>query len=159
MSLIHEALEKLDQEGTGSKQPLSSGKAPVGAEKGNYRSRFVFIFLSALVSVGLFYLFLVSPHRIEKSKNPSLRSSPVVSPASLGRKSFLLSKIEEKNKPWKKPKAFALTGILLSREERTAIVNNQLVRVGDWVSGAKLVRIEQGEVTLDDDGQTVSLRM
>lgn len=56
--------------------------------------------------------------------------------------------------------AFKLNGIFYSSTDPTAIVNGKSVRVGDTVSGATVISISRGDVTLEIDGQrkTVALR-
>jgi thioredoxin-related protein len=53
----------------------------------------------------------------------------------------------------------ALTGIFHSADSPKAVINNTIVGIGDEVSGAKVIRITETEVTLSRDGKEIKLRM
>lgn len=154
MSLIFEALEKVEQEKKGEgKKPLSEKPPgalppapklvsspkektnPVEAERTIYGLGGALLFLFVL---GLIYLLA--------SSQPSTKSeqvtpiSPVSSAPARGR-------------------MFSLTGITQVGPDRTAIINNQFVRVGERVSGAEVKQIEDREAVLEYQGQTVRLSL
>lgn len=52
---------------------------------------------------------------------------------------------------------FVLNGIFFSDNKGFALINNQIVAVGDKVSGATVKRISADEVELDLDGSTLKL--
>jgi hypothetical protein len=54
---------------------------------------------------------------------------------------------------------WTLHSTLIGPERRDAVINGQLVRVGDRVAGARVARIEAGEVLLDTPGQRITLRL
>ncbi len=54
---------------------------------------------------------------------------------------------------------FSLTGISHTGSDWMAIINNQLVRVGESVSGAEVKSIQDREVLLDFNGETVTLEI
>jgi|GEM_PF-2347722 len=54
---------------------------------------------------------------------------------------------------------FELTGIRIDAEDRTAIVNGHLIRVGDTVEGAKLLEIDPASVTLQYEHRRLTLRL
>jgi hypothetical protein len=60
-----------------------------------------------------------------------------------------------------KPKViqFTLSGILASGDEGYAIVNNQMVTVGDNIDDAKVITIGKHHVVLEKDGKRLTLRM
>jgi len=58
-----------------------------------------------------------------------------------------------------KTKQFKLNYILNADTRKQAMVNGQKVVEGDYVSGAKILRIQEGAVTLLVDGQRRTLRM
>ncbi len=52
-----------------------------------------------------------------------------------------------------------LTGTIVGGENPIAIINDQFVKVGDFIDEYKLVRIEKKEVILDIDDRTVKVEM
>ncbi len=58
------------------------------------------------------------------------------------------------NKP---QEAFVLNGIFFSRNEGYALINNHIVRMGDTVDGALVLKITADEVELNSGGATVTL--
>lgn len=54
---------------------------------------------------------------------------------------------------------FTLTGIRIDAEDRTAIVNGNLIRVGDTVAGAKLLEIDAAAVVLQYERKRLMLRL
>ena len=142
MSLIHEALEKVEQEKKVS--PLSPAILSGTQEKVRPKEnrRVIYGIVTALVFcfiLGMIYL-LVGSSPTDSPRGKSAKASlPPLSLRIQGR--------------------FALTGTTRAGTDWTAIINNQLVRVGDEVSGAKVVRIEKEEVTLDERGQTVTVNL
>ncbi len=138
MSLIHEALEKVEQ---GKKDsPLSPTVILETQEKARARENppVIYGIVVALVFcliAGMIYLF-VEPRPTEKFVKTPTSGLP---------------------RSWEG--RFVLTGITRGGTEGTAIINNELVRVGDGVSGARVVSIEEGEVTLDERGETITLEL
>ena len=138
MSLIHEALEKVGQEKP--ILPLPSGGISETKEKVRSKEnlRVIYGIVIALVFcfiLGMIYLFVGPAPREESVERPV----PILLGPNQGR--------------------FVLTGITRVGAEGTAIINNELVRVGDGVSGARVVRIDEEEVILDEGGETVTLEL
>ena len=61
--------------------------------------------------------------------------------------------------PAVKKDPFVLSGISVDQKSSVAIVNNVLVRVGDTVSGAKILSIEKDKVRLSSDGKEITLSL
>lgn len=158
MSLIHEALEKLDR----GKRERGKNPAPeiltsapftpaegISSEKESARTIYwiggavVFLFVLGMVCL------LVSSLKSTLPQTDSL-SSPPASSSSVPR-------------PYPTPPStqalFSLTGITQSGTDLTAIINNELVRVGDWVSGAQVKSIQDRKVSLEFRGQEITLRL
>ena len=53
----------------------------------------------------------------------------------------------------------ALSGILWDPSQPIAIINGQMLRVGEEIDGFRVVQIEQDHVGLSDGGQTFSLTL
>jgi len=68
---------------------------------------------------------------------------------------------EEKTKqPEQEPEkqsGFSLSGILYDEANPVAIINNDIVRVGDVIQGATVVKITQTTVVIKDKDQTITL--
>lgn len=137
MSLIHEALEKIEREKSEKRKFIAKSESvtehakPKESAVNSWTLYGIVgvLFLSLLL--GLVFLLSSARNRDEKnfsneSTKPAIFSEP-------------LWGIEEK---------FVLTGITQIGEERTAILNNLLVRVGDVIDGAKVEAIETDKVVL-----------
>ena len=156
MSLIFEALEKLEQE---KKETVLPSKKEAGSDKerefsrGKKKHTVIYWFggiVFFLLAIGLVY-FIFNIQRNGRKDYPVVHpiissSTPHVSaPAALS--------------STRKQGQFSLTGVTQMGTDKTAIINNQLVRVGDWVSGAKVLSIEDQEVKLEFKGQVLTLRL
>jgi hypothetical protein len=60
--------------------------------------------------------------------------------------------VEETPKVKPQP-VLVIKGVVLGARGNTAIVGSEIVGVGDTVQGAKVVRIDRGEVEFEKDGQ------
>lgn len=56
-------------------------------------------------------------------------------------------------------KSFTLTGILKRGDRSIAILDRQLVRVGDVIEGVEVLQIENEKVILKQDGEELELRL
>lgn len=174
MSLIHEALEKVEQEKNPEPLPKGIGAGPENEKTrdGSQRepslvlheenrprlsdpaSRLIYGIAGTLAAVfilGVVYLgvrALKAGPENEKTRDGFQREpSLVLQPA--------LSRTGNSNLG----RYFSLTGISQVGSKGMAIVNNQLVRVGDEVSGAKVTAIGAEEVTLEFRGETLQLSL
>lgn len=139
MSLIHEALEKVEQEKKDPSLPrtvISEAREKIRPKENSQVIYGIVIALVLCFILGMIYFLVGSPP--EKSASPPATAA-IFSRPNQGR--------------------FVLTGVTWVGKDPTAIINNELVRVGDGVSGAKVVRIEEQEVTLDERGQTITLSL
>ncbi len=66
--------------------------------------------------------------------------------------------IKKPVKPVKKT-VFELNSILYSADRQHAIINNQLVKKGGVIDGAKLVRLKPGSVRLLSKGKIIDLKI
>ncbi len=55
--------------------------------------------------------------------------------------------------------SWSLSAIRVSEKDRTAILNGQLVRVGDEINQAKIVEIKSKSVVIDHDDQKLIVRL
>ena len=160
MSLIHQALEKVEQEKGAKSKPVLPRSFPLESlkplEKVKDRSEnswtaygIISVLLLSLI-LGLVYFFTHPPQPVRlpahspKKNRPAPSATypaPLTVPIRIGRPQFIL------------------TGITQVGEERTAIVNNQLVRIGDEIGNAKVEAIEAKKVVLNFDGEKISLSL
>jgi len=56
-------------------------------------------------------------------------------------------------------KPLQLDAILYSQQRKLAIINNQILRVGEGIAGAKIVEIESSQVTVVRRGKKQTLRI
>jgi hypothetical protein len=61
--------------------------------------------------------------------------------------------VEETTVEVKKQDLFVIKGVVLGAKGNTAIVGSEIVSVGDQIQGAKVIRIDRGEVEFEKDGQ------
>ena len=152
MSLIHKALEKVEQEEGIKNQPLFR---PVLAENLKQKNRpenswtiyGIIGILGVSLILGLVYFFINSPRtnvsvpeakKVPSQASPRARAFPPL-PSSMGFRRF------------------TLTGITQMGNERTAIINNMLVHTGDRIDQAKVESIEEDKVILNLDGEVTTL--
>ena len=149
MSLIHEALEKLEQE---KKEKAPGSILELQREDSKERVSFRASRRAAYGIVGvLIFSFLLGLgyHWVHSPRPDSAQRVP---PKKEGRGAVVPARSKSEN-------GFSLTGVTRMGSDWTAIVNNQLVRVGDSVDGAVVERIQQERVVLKDRGQTVTLSL
>lgn len=153
MSLIHEALERLEREKEDKAPPLvfrenlenRSLPPPAPGKISSPRSSSVpprLIYGIGAALVALFVLGLVcllaGTFQARPPKEDGFEKT-VGLPASQN--------------------GFSLTGITRVGEELTAIVNNELVRVGDGVGGARVKAVTNHEVVLENGGREMVLSL
>ncbi len=144
MSLIHEALEKLDQEkksGWRRPTPVSTPepRAHLPKEESSKNHGVLYAMAGVLVFfflAGLVYFFTrpETDHQFQPTQKSSFHALFPRGP-------------------------FTLTGITQVGSDHTAIVNNHLVRVGDGVDGAVVESIDESGVVLGVEGQKVELNL
>ena len=67
---------------------------------------------------------------------------------------------DERSKPERSPtQRFSVDTIVVSPERRVAIINGRSVGVGEWVHGAKVLRINPDAVTLELDGARFTIAL
>lgn len=149
MSLIHEALEKLGSEKKSPwKKPLTP--EPVTLEKEQARTAnttVIYAITGALIFfflAGLVYFFTLS-----KKTEKLSQASPQVK--ELSKRPSLLQNLSAHR--------FTLSGITRVGTDWTAIVDNRLVRMGESINGAKVLTIQEDEVVLDWNGETIHLTL
>jgi len=85
---------------------------------------------------------------LDKTKKPTAKK------AAPGLKDILSGAVDKV-----KTSRFKLSGIMYDPQDPRALVNNTVVKVGDYVDGAEVVAITQDNVELSAGGETVMLEM
>ena len=62
-------------------------------------------------------------------------------------------------KPRPKPLPLQLTAVVVRPGKRYAVINGQIVRVGQSIAGRRVLAIEESEVRVDDNGVEVTLTL
>lgn len=148
MSLIHEALEKIELEKkdpwrkilTPPAERISSAAVPA-AVRAPHKIQIPYVIgggLLVLLISGLAYFAFHLPVETDGKKIEIISSQPTAS--------------------WH-GKEFALTGVTRVGSDWTAIVNNELVRVGTKIEGALVEEISQEHVILKFRGNRVALSL
>ncbi|MBN2226593.1 MAG: hypothetical protein JW763_04450 [candidate division Zixibacteria bacterium] len=78
-----------------------------------------------------------------------------------GRDPFYLAQGEQPTTPASSPNStsWTLNGILFNALAPSAVINKRVVRTGDQINGARVVKIDKRQVTLEKDGEQIILHM
>lgn len=144
MSIIYEALKKLQKSEPKRHYPKKI-------------SFFVYIIMAILgiLLASLIFLFFTKPKRIIPPPSPISLVSPK---NTLEIKKEEIKPIEEKELIQKIP-SFSLSGILYSDTEKWVMINNRILKEGDTIQGAKVIRISEDGAELDLEGEKIFLRL
>lgn len=183
MSLIFEALKKLDREKKAPERGfLVVGGAPVAGER-RLRVPALLLLLAAAAGGGFLIARGIGPGPAAAPPPPPSTAAPAAVPRLLPPAPLPPEAVERP--PFSEPPppavasrvpvapaaeaavpapttlapapAFALQAVADQDGQPVAIVNGQLVRVGDLVNGARVLRIEREEVELDQAGRRLLL--
>lgn len=91
----------------------------------------------------------------------AVETTPIPSnPELVEPKKLSTTNVDEQSEPVPAtPPALKLQGIFYRLSHPTALINGKTLAVGEMVSGARVVKIERQEVTLDRDGQKIVLTL
>ncbi len=163
MSIINEALKKTERTIQENAHPAAPSTKPK-------KAFFSYMLYGLILVIGIIlsnYVFNLI--RINTAAKQNLKkTSPTVTVLT---NISLPSKTETKNEitstssplnaePEIKPKAevnFVLNGIFFSGNDTYALINNQIVRNGDLIEGAKIIKITVKTVEIDNAGQIITL--
>lgn len=144
MSIIYDALKKVDV--STNDNINSKGKPDKKERKPKPRLLYILTICFGLFVVSVFLTFSTkeqNPPRsnITKSQDTNL-SSAISKPADIQKQSKI---------------SFSLNGVFFSENEGYALINNQIVKEGDKIDGATVMRIGLDEVELEFEGSTIKL--
>lgn len=166
MSIIHDALKKVQQSLDGQKKTSStaaSGSPSFCGEKFPGISQ-ALILLSFVVSLLILTLFILFPPKETKNMPAPLpeRKETLAGPALTPPASVM------PNPPPARPSrtntdsrlaGLALTGIVKTGDEYIALINNKIVREGDALGEKKVLAITSDHVKIFDRGEAIFLRL
>jgi hypothetical protein len=146
MSIIYEALKKVE-----GSFVLAQEKKPAAEDKSGPKRYSYFLYLLLIVAAGFLAANTVFNLLSGQVKNtaPAPLAVTAAPPADTA--------VVLTYTPPPQPPAFTLNGIFFSQEEGFALINNQIVKNGDEVDGAKVVRIGPDEVELEAAGLAIKL--
>jgi len=145
MSIIYEALKKVEAQG--AKQPIAEKLMAPKAKPGIKVVLFyILIVVAAIFMMNLFYRLISTSHPAKpaplptQAKNPSpeVPAMPEVQGPVFSRR-------------------LDLNGVFYSGNEAYALMNNQIIKVGDIIEGAVVKRISLEGVELEKEGQFVQI--
>lgn len=144
MSIIYDALKKVAV--STNDNINSKGKPDKKERKPKSRLLYILTICFGLFVVSVFLIFSTkeqNPPRsnITKSQDTNL-SSAISKPADIQKQSKI---------------SFSLNGVFFSENEGYALINNQIVKEGDKIDGATVMRIGLDEVELEFEGSTIKL--
>lgn len=152
MSIIYDALKKVQ---TSHQEPLKDKAEQSKPKPKPYLLYVLVIGLGVLIASIFFGLFTPK----SSSKEPLLAKNPSVAgkyPATnisppLPKEAPILETQKHPASPW------VLNGIFFSDNQGYALINNRILKEGDVIEGAKVVRVTLEGVELESEGKVVEL--
>jgi hypothetical protein len=178
MSIIHDALKKTEGAITASPTPPPIIPVPDPSEEVKQAMRdkhrkqklkkiphYVLAVLLGLYVSNQFFGFLTPSKYIPVAFTKPLLAKKTPSPPApswppqpaVNEKPGLLENIPLLPAPKKETKTLTLNGIFFSKEQGYALINNRVVKTGDTIGNAKVVKIKPEEVELEQDGNPLKL--
>lgn len=141
MSIIYDALRKIDE----SNSIISSTKINRKMNKSNLKIYLLYacVACAGFFIAGIFWRFL--------AKSLPANNTPIAE-QNLASQETTVAEPKVDVKP-----AFTLNGVFFSQNEGYALINNQIVKEGDVISGAIVKRIILDEVELEYAGAVIKL--
>ncbi len=166
MSIINEALKKAgkEKESTHSMPILqirnSAPKMGASVKRSSFNWGPLFVILVLLLITGP----IVAPLFSTPFKRGELMHSEVVAPANVSPapRQFLIEEsplFQPAISPLVDPPHLSLTGIMRSPNDAYCILNNKIVKTGESIQEAKLIRVEPDHVVLDFKGREITLSL
>ena len=154
MSIIYDALKKIQ------KSNALDLNYNLDKKEKDYKYRMDFFYFS-MVCIGLFigYIFFsfISRPKYPAKKQTAKVSGEVKTPLPIEEPPLENNPLVSAA-PEKKPRnSWVLNGIFFSQDEGYALINNQIVKEGDLISGGKVTRITLDEVGVVYDGRETTL--
>ncbi len=120
---------------------------PAGQHSLSKRTLYLLIAFAGMLAAKLFFDFAFSGSRAPRAPPPPKKTPPPPPPAGGA----------HTPPPAAEPPLLVLNGTLLSDGEKFAIINNQIVKMGDEIDGAVVKRITVNAVELEFAGKPLSI--
>jgi len=169
MSIIYDALKKVEKS---RKISLETKTDKDYRPKSKIKIYLLYglIVCSSFFIASIFFAFLQTPLQnnprvLAKNQSPSnlkpdvnIIKEPRTEPPSTETSSPVVNQTQNKAEPLEKPKApLTLNGVFFSQDEGYALINNQIVKEGDVVEGARVALITLEGVELVFEGKLIKL--
>jgi len=156
MSIIYEALKKAEAQG--AKQPINDKLMTPKARPGMRMILvYILVIIAAIFMMNLFYKLISTSHPAKpaiQSVPPKVNAAPL--PIQVKNPSPEVPVVPEAQGPVF-TRRLDLNGVFYSGSEAYALMNNQIIKVGDIIEGAIVKRISLEGVELEKDGQLVQI--
>lgn len=161
MSIIYEALRKIQNSSKGAFRANPNAPSKSAADmRPSFKREIVLAFVG--ITAGIFVVWLITglgkrPQAIPPPPPSALPEAAPGSPASPAVNVTPSIAAEEKTSEPKIPELI-LNGIVLSEDGNLALIQEQILKVGDDIEGAKIEEITDKQVTLAFQGQKIVLK-
>ena len=153
MSIIYDALKRIDNKKT-STDNKTQDASKIGGSGGNKPKipwlRYFMAVLLLIAFSGLMREYLVK--RNSRSKAPASSEQQVIKPGIVSLPQAASDK--QASPSQKQLRGFSLTGIFFTEGEYIALINNEMVKLGDSINGFKIVGIGPQGVDVEHEGMT-----
>lgn len=166
MSIIYDALKKVENSlmnsgGQKKEAPVPQVKAvPPKINKTPGFKPKVFLLVILLACLGVFIANMV----MKKPASPIVKNEPQSLPPAKEKEALpkeapveLIKPIEPADKRKQLQSQLVLNGVFFSGDEGYALINNHIMKTGDSIEGATVVKITQEEVELSYEGANFKL--
>lgn len=150
MSIIFDALKKVDIKLGGPPHKIAA-LTPRKSKQNNIvlqlkiTALFLVIIIAGFIIAKIFFSAVV-PSAIPNKEAITMANAPVAKKA-----------VSAAAQPEQAQGPFVLNGVFFSEEEGYALVNNQIVQVGDTIDEAKVLKVDWDGVELDLNGTAIKL--
>ncbi len=154
MSIIYDALKKLEQEAVTETRPRPKEKI-FKQQKIKLIAIYILVACVGLVIGNLIFSTLAPPLPGAKARPVTLAREPLK--AEIPPLQGIAHVAQAPSQETLPSPILVLNGIFFSQEEGYALINNQIVKEGDEVNGAKVKKISMDEVELNALGSSIKL--
>lgn len=174
MSIIYEALKKTQNSSKNITADITSNAGQEQNPRKAGKIPYVVPALAIVIGLGFIFFIILGKYQeigkvpvvrkpeIKESINRALsfdkyKNSPPIPSSSFSSLPSQGAPREEKN-PQRLQPDFIVNGIVISPDGNIALINDQIIRAGDTIEGAKVERIEDSRVVLSYDDREIVLR-
>ncbi|MFA5276625.1 MAG: hypothetical protein WC417_07025 [Candidatus Omnitrophota bacterium] len=160
MSIIYDALKKVEQSGGPILKNKSDKEIVTPKNKGKKYLIYILFLALGLFFANITFSYLIPSlskvKTVNKTKNTPIQNKLPVQATVEQAIPLPPPAVAVKPEPHLKP-TLTLNGIFFSGDESYALINNQIVKVKDKISGAVIKEISSDEVLLDFEGAEIKL--